>query len=156
MVRQLRLKGVNLVAYLDYWLIRAESTQECTQTVKLTLDFLQELSFCISWEKLCLQPAQLFQWLALHWNLTDHTLSINRSKCIQIACQVQKFFGSQKVSRRMQESPWIPTIRSNCLSTRQRCYQDGPKGLPVQPQPLEIGIRILQNGPTNTSSLPCQ
>ncbi|XP_068240223.1 uncharacterized protein [Palaemon carinicauda] len=88
-IHQIRLKGIQVVAYLDDWLVWAASKEECTQTSKEGIQFLEHLGFKINLEKSHLFPAQTFQLLGVHWDLQSHCLSIPSKKRKEIAGSVK-------------------------------------------------------------------
>ncbi|XP_068241091.1 uncharacterized protein [Palaemon carinicauda] len=56
-VQQLRSKGVQVVAYLDHWLVLAVSKTTCLQAAGKGIQFLKHLGFKINRKKSCLSPA---------------------------------------------------------------------------------------------------
>lgn len=102
-VQHLRSQGIMIVAYLDDWLIWAQSKKECVQAVQKVIDFIQSLGFCINIKKSRLVPSTSFQWLGLQWDLTKHTLCLPQAKRIEIAKIVRTFIRSPSSSRRIQE-----------------------------------------------------
>lgn len=102
-VQLLRLKCIQLLAYLDDWLVWAASKTECMQASKKVIQFLEHLGFKINVKKSRLSPAQEFQWLGIHWNLKSHLLSIPPGKRREIAGSVKKLLKSDRISRRQQD-----------------------------------------------------
>ncbi|XP_068213953.1 uncharacterized protein [Palaemon carinicauda] len=102
-IHQLRLQRIQVVAYLDDWLVWAASKEECTQASKEVIQFLEHLGFKINLEKSRLSPVQKFQWLGVHWNLQSHYLSIPSKKRREIAGSVKRLIQSTRLSRRQQE-----------------------------------------------------
>ena len=102
-IQQLRSQGVLVVAYLDDWLIWANSKAECIKATQKVVDFLQSLGFQINAGKSRLQPESKFQWLGLQWDLDSHQLCLPRNKRLEIAKSVRKFVRFPVASRRAQE-----------------------------------------------------
>lgn len=72
----LRLKGVNVLMYLDDWLIWAPSEEDCRVTVKVSLAVIKGKGFLINWKKSRLALAQTFQWIGLEWETKSASLSL--------------------------------------------------------------------------------
>ena len=102
-LRELRSRGVQIAAYLDDWIVWASSPDECLAMAKITIEFLEELSFRMNVKKSRLVPAQSFQWLGLQWDLVSHKLSIPPQKRKAIAKLVRSFLKRSRASRRLQE-----------------------------------------------------
>ncbi|XP_068217608.1 uncharacterized protein [Palaemon carinicauda] len=94
-VQELRTQGIQLVAYLDDWLIWATDK---------VIKFLEHIGFQINFKKSCLVPASCFQWLDLQWDLTTHKLSIPPKKRKEIAKNTKSFLKEKLTSRRNQGS----------------------------------------------------
>ena len=75
-IQILRRRGIQVMAYLDDWLVWATSKEECMKAVKEVIAFLESLGFQINQKKSRLQPSQKFQWLGLDWDLVNHELSL--------------------------------------------------------------------------------
>ena len=56
-VQQLRIQGIQVAAYLDDWIIWAQTQEDCLQSARKVMKFLQELGFQINLKKSRLQPA---------------------------------------------------------------------------------------------------
>ncbi|XP_068242325.1 uncharacterized protein [Palaemon carinicauda] len=90
-------KGLQIAAYLE----RLASVSSISK-------FLQSLGFQINLKKSRLAPAQVFQWLGIHWILQSHSLSIPASKRKEIA-RMQDDFGNGKppqLSATIRKRPW--------------------------------------------------
>ncbi|MEL7521173.1 MAG: reverse transcriptase domain-containing protein, partial [Cyanobacteria bacterium J06553_1] len=97
---QLRLKGIQIVAYLDDLLVWAQSEQQCSQDVQVTIDFLTSLGFHINHKKSRLTPSQLFEWLGVQWDLVHMTLGLPIDKQKSASAMVRKFRQASSQSRR--------------------------------------------------------
>ena len=80
MIQELRLLGILVAAYLDNWLIWAESPEECRLATQIVFRFLQQLGFLIKFKKYNLTPQIKFIWLGLHRDLENHSLSLPQEK----------------------------------------------------------------------------
>ncbi|XP_068238425.1 uncharacterized protein [Palaemon carinicauda] len=102
-VQQLRLQGVQVMAYMDDWLVWVASETECLQASKKVIQFLEHLGFKINAKKSGLSPAQKFQWLGIHWDLESHHLSIPLKKRREIARSVKRLLKSKWILRHQHE-----------------------------------------------------
>ena len=80
--------GLQVMAYLDDWLVWAMTKQEGLQAAMKVMVFLESLGFQINLKKSRLISAQTFQRLGLEWNLTSHKLYLLQEKRVGIAKQV--------------------------------------------------------------------
>ena len=81
----------------------APTVEECLQSARKVIAFLQHLGFQINKAKSCLSPAVKFEWLGLTWDLQSHTLSLPPAKRKSIASLMRQFLKCPLVSRRAQE-----------------------------------------------------
>ena len=102
-VQQLRKKGLQVLAYLDDWLVWTESKEKCLKAVLEVMKFLQSLGFQINFKKSRLKPSQVFQWLGILWDLKSHTLTIPPPKRKEIASSVRRLIKLKPLTRRQQE-----------------------------------------------------
>ncbi|MEL7079583.1 MAG: reverse transcriptase domain-containing protein, partial [Cyanobacteria bacterium J06582_2] len=103
-VKLLRSKGVSVIAYLDDWLIWAQSQEECHRSTQLTVMTLKNLGFQINLQKSRLIPNRIFNWLGLRWNLQKQVLCIPAAKQTATVKSVRTFLLQKRTSRRKQES----------------------------------------------------
>ncbi|MEL7079451.1 MAG: reverse transcriptase domain-containing protein, partial [Cyanobacteria bacterium J06582_2] len=75
-LNQLRLKGVQVVAYLDDLLVWSSSEEQCARDTRVTIDFLVSLGFHINHTKSRLIPSQVFEWLGIQWDLVRSTIGL--------------------------------------------------------------------------------
>ena len=99
----LRKQGVQVAAYLDDWLIWAQTFDLCLQAAHKVISFLQSLGFQINYRKSSLVPQQSFTWLGLHWDLSAHRLSLPAAKRKEIAQAARVLVKRKVISRRHQE-----------------------------------------------------
>ena len=64
-LKELRLKGIAVLAYLDEWLIWGMTEEDCRQSTSVVLEVLQKRGFKINWEKSQLVPERSFDWLGI-------------------------------------------------------------------------------------------
>ena len=96
--------GVNILMYLDDWLVFAPTQRQCADMVKLTLQVGAEMGLSFNLEKSSLRPTQSLQWLGMVWNTTDASLALsedNRRRCRR---QVFRACHSTSFTRRQWES----------------------------------------------------
>ena len=55
--KNLTLKGIQVMAYLDDWLVWADSMEECAKAMCMGIQTLQDCRFLINWVKSRLPPA---------------------------------------------------------------------------------------------------
>ena len=53
-VKVRRMKGIQIVAYLDSWLSWAKSKEKCLTDLKVTVVFIEKLGFRINMKKSCI------------------------------------------------------------------------------------------------------
>ena len=64
-VKELRLKGIKIFAYLDYWIIWALSYKQCLQALVMVCKVIEKYGFIINQEKSIFTPTQVLYWLGL-------------------------------------------------------------------------------------------
>ena len=77
-------EGVQVMMYLDDWLIYASSPEDCAHMVERTLAVGRSMGLLFNLEKSHLQPTQCLQWLGMSWDsvFCDLSLSLeNRRRC---------------------------------------------------------------------------
>ena len=77
-------EGVQVLMYLDDWLIYASSPEECSRMVDRTLEVGRGMGLLFNIEKSHLQPTQRLQWLGMCWDSVSSDLSLsleNRTRC---------------------------------------------------------------------------
>ena len=65
----LQAKGIRIHQYLDDWLLRAQSKQECLAQTKELVHFVQKLGLVINFEKSELEPQQKVDFLGYRFDL---------------------------------------------------------------------------------------
>ena len=74
-VQLLRYQGIRVHAYLDDWIIRADSPDQSRQHTRKTISLLQSLGWTINWKKPMLTPSLIIDLLGLHFNLAKAIIS---------------------------------------------------------------------------------
>ena len=74
-VQLLRTQGIRVHAYLDNWIIRADSPKQSLQHTRQTIQLLQTLGWTINWKKSMLEPSRILDFLGLHFNLEQAIVS---------------------------------------------------------------------------------
>ena len=69
LVQLLRTRGIRVHAYLDDWIIRADTPELCIQHTQETIQLLISLGWTINWKKSILEPTCILDFLGLHFNL---------------------------------------------------------------------------------------
>ena len=72
-VQLLRTKGIRVHAYLDDWIIWADSPEQNLQHTRQTIQLLQTST--INWKKSMLEPSRILDFLGLHFNLEQAIVS---------------------------------------------------------------------------------
>ena len=74
-VQLLCTQGIQVHAYLDDWIIRADSPEQSLQHTRQTIQLLQSLGWTINWKKSMLDPSRILDFLGLHLNLERAIMS---------------------------------------------------------------------------------
>ena len=80
----LRKKGINVMAYLDDFIIISDSYESCLRDTQECINLLQKLGYVINFEKSSLTPSQSIEHLGLVIDSTNMTVRITDSKCESI------------------------------------------------------------------------
>jgi len=75
-IKELRVKGIMIFAYLDDWIIWAPSCILCLQALQTVCRVIQKYAFIINQEKSVFVPTQVIQWLGLIWDSRSQSLSL--------------------------------------------------------------------------------
>lgn len=90
----LRSRGVKAIAYLDDFLILADSVEECKQHLSLLIDLLTRLGFIINWGKSELRPSRRCKFLGMIIDSQRMLLELpldRRVKIHNLICQTLQF-----------------------------------------------------------------
>ena len=99
-VHYLRTQGFFLHAYLDDWLIRANSPQQVVEAVQMTVNMLENLGWTINWSKSQTFPSQTITYLGLSFNLLEGTVSPPSTFRDSVRRSIQEFRPSSLHSAR--------------------------------------------------------
>ena len=86
----LRQRGIRLIAYLDDFLIMAESKQLALQHAATTLNILEGLGFVTNYQKSLLIPSQQIEFLGYMVNSVSMSLSLPKDKLKKVQNHCQK------------------------------------------------------------------
>jgi len=99
-LKELHVKGIQVLVYLDNWLIWAKSKEECEWAKRLTLKGILKRGFLVNREKSSLDPSQTFVWIGLQWETRSATLALPNKTRRDIRNSVRHFLSRPLVSRR--------------------------------------------------------
>lgn len=102
--RMIRRRGFNIVAYLDDFLLIAESQQECLVAVQSLLSILTNLGFSVKWEKLA-GPTKRIQFLGLIIDSEAQCLELPEEKIRTLEQMIGVFLNRTKCSKRELQAP---------------------------------------------------
>ena len=71
----LRRRGIRVHAYLDDWLIRANSPEDLQEKLDFTLELLEDLGLIVNYDKSELTPTQSFIFLGMQIDLLEATVA---------------------------------------------------------------------------------
>ena len=97
----LRRCGITLFAYIDDWLILANSRQECQEATRFVIQVLQDLGWIINWEKSNLQPSQSVTYLGARLDL-QRGLAMPTLQRIENITQAASLLLSKRISQARQ------------------------------------------------------
>ena len=95
--------GVQIMMYLDDWLIMAPSSQQCEAMVRTTLRVGQEMGLLFNLAKSHLTPTTSLQWLGMTWDTTASTVALSRDNQHRCARALFRSLHSKSLSRRQWE-----------------------------------------------------
>ena len=102
-LQELRRRGVNLLVYLDDWLVWGDSVVQCQEFTRIVLLTLERRGFIVNYRKSRLVPAQNFVWLGVNWDTLSGTLSMPESKVTSLTRDLSSFTRKPLISRRQLE-----------------------------------------------------
>ena len=70
-----KLLHTRVHAYLDDWIIHADSPEQSLLHTQQSIQLLQTLGWTINWKKSILEPPRVLDFLGLHFNLEQATVS---------------------------------------------------------------------------------
>ena len=99
----LEKRNIQLVVFLDDFLIVAKDFNECIHGYKMLITLLRELGFSISWKKVC-DPTTKLTFLGVCIDTVAGTLSLGQTKVDDLCDQIKLFCARRRASRRQLES----------------------------------------------------
>ena len=100
----LAAKGVNLLMYLDDWLVYAPSQHQCETMVQTTLEVGARMGLAFNLAKSQLTPTQSIQWLGMSWDSSSSTMALSKGNQERCRKQVFRALHSTTFTRRQWES----------------------------------------------------
>ena len=96
--------GVNILMYLDDWLVMAPSERQCKEMVRITLEVGETMGLHFNLKKSQLVPSRSIQWLGMRWD--SHSATVALSEENQLRCRKKLFraLHSHTLTRRQWES----------------------------------------------------
>ena len=94
LVQLLKTRDIRVHAYLDDWIVRADTPELCIQHTQETIQLLISLGWTMNWKKSILEPWCILDFLGLHFSLKQATQFLYRDshKCpissVAIDCPV--------------------------------------------------------------------
>ena len=101
--RMLEKRNIQLVVFLDDFLIIAKDFNECIHGYNKLISLLRELGFSISWKKVC-DPTTKLTFLGVCIDTVAGTLSLEQTKVDDLCDQIKLFCARRRASRRQLES----------------------------------------------------
>ena len=102
-LKELRMRAINVLVYLDDWLVWGDSVEECHRATLVVLQTLERRGFLINYGKSRLSPAKVFEWLGIKWDTSEAMLSLPRDKITSLSRDLSAFTRKSLVSRRQVE-----------------------------------------------------
>ena len=99
-VKVMATEGIWCLPYLDDLLILAPTKEECLHHLDKAVKILEEFGWIINQEKSRKQPAQIFEWLGIHVDLKDHTVSATQAHMEDLQEQLKSVIKSKYTSKK--------------------------------------------------------
>ena len=104
LIRQLRLAGIQVFAYLDDWFIWAHSKNACLRALAKVQNVLKARGFIINIKKSHLIPTQSIEWLGHVWESAQGILALTPAFREKALRKLKEFLGKGTISKRELES----------------------------------------------------
>ena len=144
--------GVNILMYLDDWLIQATSRADVLAATETTLATCNRLDFRFNVPKCTLLPSRTIQWLGMTWDSPSATLRLSPTNRDKVLLKLRRTILSTNSSHKLWASllgslnfaaQVVPLGRLWC----RRLWWEGnrlfPRSSPHQLRPLPPHIRHL-------------
>ena len=100
---KLQAQGIQILIYLDDYLIWADSKEACILARDKVLSILLSKGFIINLEKSRLSPQQIFKWLGLLRDTVHLTVSLPSEKKCFIRTKLDEYSRRRDITRRSLE-----------------------------------------------------
>ncbi|XDV39369.1 hypothetical protein PO909_008624 [Leuciscus waleckii] len=87
----LRLRGMRVLNYLDYWLILAQSRSQLVEHRTILLDHLENLGITVNWAKSSLNPSQTISFLGIVLDSQSMTARLSPQRVLHIQRAARSF-----------------------------------------------------------------
>ena len=96
-------QGIEVHAYLDNWLFRADLKKQCDTHLTTSLELFQSMGWTINWDKSVLNPTQTVEFLGLHLDLARRWVALEEKfltnmRAIQTFAQVKSALSLRQLS----------------------------------------------------------
>ena len=124
--RMMAKRGVDVVVYLDDFLIVSDSYRDCLQSVNILISLLRDLGFAISWPKVE-GPSQCLTFLGIEINTVSQTLALPQNKVDALLSQLAQFNTLKRASRKQLQQlagklSWASHVVSGGRTYLQRVF----------------------------------
>ena len=99
-VLRLAREGIWCLPYLDDLLIVATSKEQCLLKLEKALNILKRLGWIINLQKSRTEPKQVFDWLGVHYNLIQHTVSNTQESHNNLLSQLKDALSKDMITKR--------------------------------------------------------
>ena len=101
LVQLLRTRGIRVLAYLDDWIICADSPEQSLLHTRQTIQLLHTLGWAINWKTSILEPSRILDFFGLHINLEQAIVSPLDSFLDILTSVLSRLSASTVMSERM-------------------------------------------------------
>jgi len=98
-IKELRLKGIKIFAYLDNCIIWTPSFRQCLRDLQTVCRAIEKYGFIIN-QKSVFTPTQVIQWLGLIWDTKRQTLSLPQAFQVKLRESIQRFLKCKFITSR--------------------------------------------------------
>jgi hypothetical protein len=96
----LREQGIRIVMFIDDSLIMAQGADILQQHLEILVTLFHSLGFIINWEKSCLHPKQIIEFLGLLIDSIKMTTCLPEEKLVKIQKESRHLMKRERVSAR--------------------------------------------------------
>ena len=117
-------QGIRLHQYLDDWLIRAPSKEECHSQTQALLSLVKDLGFVVNLKKSELRPSQRFDFLGYHFLLDLALVRPTQDRWTKLQEMFQRLSKKSVISARtLYVHHWIACINREDCKIGQDAYE---------------------------------